>query len=229
MARTGEPAYARADGKATPIAEGAVPVFFEPGQHKQNGLPHDPFKALISPRPIGWISSVSADGRHNLAPSSFFNAMSYKPPIVAFGAGNRPGGGKKDSILNIEETGEFVHNVVGFAQTEDMNETAIHIPHGESEFEHAGVEGLPASKVKALRVKGAPAHLECRYLQTIELPSWQEGGSNHMIIGEVIGIHIDEAVLKEGRVDVLAYAPLARLGYFDYAQVSALFELGRPS
>ena len=107
-------------------------MFFEPGQHKQNGLPHDPFKALISPRPIGWISSVSADGRHNLAPYSFFNAMSYKPPIVAFGAGNRPGGGKKDSILNIEETGEFVHNVVGFAQTEDMNETAIHIPHGET-------------------------------------------------------------------------------------------------
>ena len=224
MARTGEP-LCRATEKQRQSPKEPCPC--RTYQHKQNGLPHDPFKALIS-MPDRVDFSVSANGRHNLAPYSFFNAMSYKPPIVAFGAGNRPGGGKKDSILNIEETGEFVHNVVGFAQTEDMNETAIHIPHGESEFEHAGLHGLPATKVKALRVKGAPAHLECRYLQTVELPSWQEGGSNHMIIGEVIGIHIDEAALKEGLVDVLAYQPLARLGYFDYTQVSALFELGRP-
>jgi flavin reductase (DIM6/NTAB) family NADH-FMN oxidoreductase RutF len=203
-------------------------MFFDPGSHKQHGLRHDPFKAIVSPRPIGWISSISADGRHNLAPYSFFNAMSYGPPIIAFGAGNRPGGGKKDSILNIEETGEFVHNVVSYALRDKMNETSIHIPHGDSEFEHSGLEGLPSTKVKPLRVKGAPIHLECRYIQTIDLPSWHEGGSNSMVIGEVIGIHIDESVINDGLVDVLAYQPVSRLGYFDYAHITEVFALSRP-
>ncbi len=203
-------------------------MFYEPGQHRSAGLPHDPFKAIVAPRPIGWLSTLSADGAGNLAPYSFFNAVASNPPVLVFGAGCRGDGTPKDSQVNIEDTGEFVHNVVTAAQREVMNETSISLPHGESELIHAGIEGLASVKVRPLRVKGAPIHLECRYLQTVELPCSSPTERNWAIFGEVVGVHIDESVLVDGRVDVTRFEPVARLGYLDYTWVSDVFSMRRP-
>jgi len=203
-------------------------MFYEPGQHKAAGLAHDPFKAIIAPRPIGWLSTLGADGTGNLAPYSFFNAVAANPPVLVFGACCRGDGAPKDSQVNIEQTGEFVHNVVTAAQRDVMNETSIDLPHGESEMAHAGLEGLPSVRVSPPRVKGAPVHLECRHLQTVDLPCWSEGQRNWAIFGEVIGVHIDESVLVDGLLDVTLFEPVARLGYFDYTQVSSVFSMRRP-
>lgn len=203
-------------------------MFFEPGKHKDHGFTFDPFKATISPRPIGWISTISEAGVTNLAPYSFFNAVSWSPPCVVFSSGSRKDGTPKDSQLNAEKTGEFVCNIVSMAQAKQMNETAIHFPHDTDEMEHAGLEGLPSEYVKPLRVKGAPVHLECKYLKTIELPSVSDTLRNNMILGEVVGIHIDEQYVAEGRLDVTKYQPVSRLGYMDYAAISEVFEMNRP-
>lgn len=203
-------------------------MFFEPGDHKNHGFTFDPFKATISPRPIGWISTLDENGVTNLAPYSFFNAVSWSPPCVIFSSGSRPDGSLKDSAQNAEKTGEFVCNIVGEAQAKQMNQTAIHFPHGTSEMEHAGLEGLPSEYVKPLRVKGAPVHLECKFLRIIELPSLSDTARNAMILGQVVGIHIDEHYVADGRIDVTKYKPVGRLGYMDYCAVSETFEMNRP-
>ena len=203
-------------------------MFFEPGDHKNHGFTFDPFKATISPRPIGWISTLDENGVTNLAPYSFFNAVSWSPPCVIFSSGSRPDGSLKDSAQNAEKTGEFVCNIVGEAQAKQMNQTAIHFPHGTNEMEHAGLEGLPSEYVKPLRVKGAPVHLECKFLKIIELPSLSDTARNAMILGQVVGIHIDEHYVADGRIDVTKYKPVGRLGYMDYCAVSEIFEMSRP-
>jgi flavin reductase (DIM6/NTAB) family NADH-FMN oxidoreductase RutF len=203
-------------------------MFYEPGQHGAAGLPHDPFKAIVAPRPIGWLSTIDRDGVVNLAPYSFFNALAADPPVLVVGAGCRGDGRPKDSQVNIVQTGEFVHNVVTAAQREVMNETSLGLPHGESEMARTGLEGVPSVNVVPPRVKGAPIHLECRYLQTVELPCRAEGRRNWAILGEVVGIHIDESVLVDGLVDVTLFEPVARLGYFDYTKVSDVFSMRRP-
>lgn len=203
-------------------------MFFEPGDHKNHGFTFDPFKATISPRPIGWISTLDENGVTNLAPYSFFNAVSWSPPCVIFSSGSRPDGSLKDSAQNAEKTGEFVCNIVGEAQAKQMNQTAIHFPHGTSEMEHAGLEGLQSEYVKPLRVKGAPVHLECKFLRIIELPSLSDTARNAMILGQVVGIHIDEHYVADGRIDVTKYKPVGRLGYMDYCAVSEIFEMNRP-
>ena len=200
-------------------------MFYRPGIDP-HGLPHNPFKAMVSPRPIGWISSMDSEGRVNLAPYSFFNALSDDPPLVMFSStGTKPDRDwGKDSVSNIRETGEFVHNVVGLGMKDAMNQSSGPWEADVDEFDKAGLEKAPCELVAAPRVKDAPASLECKLWKIIELP----GPSNIMVIGEVVGVHIDERVLKDGIFDVLAYNPMSRLGYRDYAAVTELFSLNRP-
>lgn len=188
-------------------------------------LPHNPFKAMIVPRPIGWISTIDKEGRANLAPYSFFNGVSDTPPMVMFSAtGTKEGRDEiKDSVANLRDSGEFVVNLVGEAQRDAMNVSSGIYARGDDEFERAGLEKLPGETVAAPRVKGAPGALECRLWREIELP-----GGNIVMIGTVTGIHIDDAFLKDGILDVTAFRPLARLGYRDYAVVDSVFALNRP-
>jgi len=204
-------------------------MFYETGTHKQHGFRHNPFKAFISPRPIGWISTVSAQGTNNVAPYSFFNGVSSEPPCVMFASGAHPNhGGKKDSQINAETTGEFVCSIVSHAQREAMNHTSIHLPYGQDELPGAGLEGEPSTLVKPLRVKGAPVHLECKYLQSLQMPSSRKGMENWVIFGQVIGFHVDEAIIKDGLVDVTLYQPVSRLGYMDYATITEVYAMDRP-
>lgn len=182
-------------------------------------LPHNPFNAIVSPRPIGWISSRGAEGHDNLAPYSFFNAIAYTPPQVMFCST-----GVKDSLMNIRETGVFCCNVVSFEAQDVMNATsAAHLPHID-EFEAAGIAKAECTSITCPRVADAPANLECRVVKLVQL----KGAENHMVIGEVTGVHIRDDCLKDGRFDVTSYAPLSRLGYRDYAVVREVFELARP-
>ena len=198
-------------------------MFFRPGAHD---LPHNPFKAIVAPRPIAWISSVGADGSANLAPYSFFNAFSDAPPMVAYGSGNAKIGVDegKDSVSNIAATGEFVVNIVSRALMAEMNVSSQHFPAGVDEFEAAGLEKAPSETVAPPRVAAAPAALECKLWKILDLP----GGRDRMVIGEVTGIYIDEAMLVDGRFDVTRFQPVARLGYRDYAAVDTVFQLARP-
>jgi len=203
-------------------------MFYEPDK-RNHGLPRDPFKALVAPRPIGWISTVDKAGRPNLAPYSFFNAVASDPPCVLFGAGMNPRGSNvKDSQRNAEETGEFVVNLVTYDLRDAMNKTSAHLAHGENEFDAAGLEMLPSTLVKPPRVKASPVHLECRYMQTVEVPCNTPGGRNFVVFGQVVGIHIDERVLTKGFVDISLLRPVARLGYMDYCVVDEVFAINRP-
>ena len=202
-------------------------MFYTPGTHKDHGLPHNPFKAIVSPRPIGWISTISADGKPNLAPYSFFNAVSETPPMVAFSSS--PGAnGEKDSLINARDTAEFVVNIVSKEQMQAMSDTSAALAHGESEFDFAGLSAESASLVKAPMVAGAPCQLECKLWDIITLPESPDGQKNHLVIGQVVGIHIDDAIITDGKVDVLKFNPVARLGYMDYTAVEDVFPLARP-
>ena len=196
---------------------------------KKPPLSPDPFKQLIVPRPIGWISSIAANGSVNLAPFSFFNAIADHPPMVGFG----PGGSKldrphKDSRANIEETGEFVCNLATWDTRRQMNATSGTFPAGVDEFREAGLTPVASNLVKPPRVAESPVHFECRYFATIDLPSRDGQGPNAFIIGEVIGVHIDDSLIKDGRVDIVAARPIARLGYSLYATVDNMFPMRRP-
>lgn len=196
------------------------------------GLRHNPFLALVAPRPIGWISSVDLSGRVNLAPFSFFNAVSSRPPMVYFCANGQhlSAGGFKDSLQNVRETGEFVANLATFGLREEMNNSSAPAPRDIDEFEAVGLEHLPSVQVKAPRVKGSPVHLECKLVQIVELPPDSKSGDpNTMTIGRVVGIHVDERLLNDGRVDITRARPIARLGYLDYTVVDSVFEIKRPT
>ncbi|QDL91964.1 flavin reductase family protein [Paroceanicella profunda] len=198
-------------------------MFYRPGID-DHGLPHNPLKAMIVPRPIGWISTVDAEGRANLAPYSFFNGLSDAPPMVMFSTtGPKPGGAGKDSVANVRATGEFCANLVGWELKDAMNVSAAHLEAGEDEFEAAGLEKAPCEVISVPRVKAAAGALECRLWQVIDLP-----GDNYLTIGEVVGIHIDEAMLNEGIFDATRWQPVSRLGYRDYAVVRELFSMNRP-
>ncbi|MDT8343020.1 MAG: flavin reductase family protein [Thermohalobaculum sp.] len=204
-------------------------MFYRPADG--HGLPHDPFKAIVAPRPIGWISTLDADGRANLAPYSFFNGCGDRPPMVMFAqtGGKGPGEPQKDSVANIRATGEFACNVVGRALTDAMNASSGNYPAGADEFEIAGLEKAPCEVIRAPRVAAAPAVLECRAVRILDdLPSWSAGWRNIVVIGEVVGVHIDERYLKDGLLDVLAFNPVARMGYMDYTAVTDKFALRRP-
>lgn len=206
-------------------------MFMEPADYKQHGLPHNPFKALIVPRPIGWITTMDSDGLVNLAPYSFFNGVADTPPMVYFSSVERSRErGLKDSQRNAEETGEFVVNLATWDLREAMNESSAPLPPGESEVPRTGLAMAPSIKVKPPRVARSPAHLECRYVKTVDLPTSDPENGNYMVIGEVVGLHIDESVLTgEGLVDVSRIRPIARLGYMDYAVVNSVFAMQRPT
>lgn len=191
---------------------------------QDHGLPHDPFKAIVTPRPIGWITALNARGEVNLSPYSFFNAVSSRPHIVMFSSED-----KKDAVAFVEETGEFTCSIVSKALAQQMNMTSAPLPRGESEYAHAGLEMAPSKFVKPPRVAGSPAALECKLLSVQQLsdldgkalPRW-------MVLGQVVGIFMDDACIRDGRFDTAAANPIARCGYADYAEVDKLFSIVRP-
>jgi len=197
--------------------------FYEPS--KGHGLPHDPFKAIVAPRPIGWISTRDAEGRPNLAPYSFFNAVCDRPPMVMFSSS-----GWKDTVSNICATGEFVCNLVTRPLAEKMNLTSAALPHGVSEFEFADLPAAPSSIVRPPRVAQAPAALECKLVQIVHLRAADGSELNqYLTIGEVVGVHLDRAYLKEGTFDLLATHPVQRAGYVaDYTEAAVGFKMERP-
>jgi flavin reductase (DIM6/NTAB) family NADH-FMN oxidoreductase RutF len=197
-------------------------MFFEP--RTGHSLPHDPFRAIVAPRPIGWASSLSTDGIVNLAPYSFFNGVSNYPPMVMLASE-----GIKDSITNIEATGEFVVNLATESLARKMNETSRAHAAEINEFEPAGLTPAPCRLVRPPRVEESPAALECKVTRMVPLPDLQgDTGNRLMAIAEVVGIHIDEKYLKEGLFDMVAAGTIARCGYWDYARVTELFHMPRP-
>jgi flavin reductase (DIM6/NTAB) family NADH-FMN oxidoreductase RutF len=191
-------------------------------------LTHNPLNALVAPRPIGWIGTVSAQGTENLAPFSYFNAFSADPPIVGFAPNAKLEGGAKDTLANVRDVPEFTASVVSMALAAAMNETSRVLPAGESEFRRAGLTSAPSRSVSPPHVGEARAVLECRVIEIATLPTRAGGRGSHLVLGEVIGIYVDDALIRNGRVDSLALAQVARLGYFDYCRVDSLFELPRP-
>jgi flavin reductase (DIM6/NTAB) family NADH-FMN oxidoreductase RutF len=208
-------------------------MFYEPGK-TNHGLPKNPFNSLVIPRPIGWITSVDADGLVNLAPYSFFNAVSYRPPTVMFSASRgatSPNDNHKDSQRNIEVTGEFVCNLTTWDTREAMNATAAGVGMDVDELALAGLTAEASVTVKPPRVAEVPVHLECKHIKTVELPGETPNDVYCVIFGQVVGIHIrDEFITAAGEVDVGKMRPIARLGYQDYAVVNAdtIFTMQRP-
>ena len=198
-------------------------MFYEVAK-RDHGLPHDPFKALVAPRPIGWITALSAAGEVNLSPYSFFNAVCDRPPMVVFSSADR-----KDALVFVEETGEFVCNITSFDQREAMNVTSKPFPRGVNEMEAAGLEAAPCRLVKPPRVKGAPAALECKYLRTVPLDPLEGPATYHLVIGQVVGIHIEDEFIKDGLVDTAAMRIISRAGYHDYFVADTRFSITRPT
>ncbi len=199
-------------------------MFYEP--RHGHGLPHNPFNAIVTPRPIGWISTRGADGQDNLAPYSFFNAVAYVPPQVMFASTSaKPDrDGTKDSVANIRETGVFCVNVVEYAARDVMNSTSGAWPRTVDEFDHAGLPREACRIIPASRVAGAPAALECRVTQIVTL----EGEANFVVFGVVVGVHLRDDCMVDGMFDITRFQPLARCGYRDYAVVRDVFSLKRP-
>ncbi|HEX2967239.1 MAG TPA: flavin reductase family protein [Syntrophorhabdaceae bacterium] len=200
-------------------------MFYDP-EKNDHGLKHNPFKSCVTPRPIGWISTISKEGVHNLAPYSQFQNLTFDPPYVMFSANQNTGGMRKDSVVNAESTGAFVYNMVTYELREAMNRSAAEVPKDIDEFELAGVTKAPSIKVKPSRVAESPVQFECVYHQTLRLPGNGLMGTVDVVIGRVVLIHIkDEFITPEGRLDIVKIRPLARLGYYDYTTVDSIFEM----
>ena len=191
-------------------------MFYQPKDG--HTLPHNPFNAIVAPRPIGWISTRASAG-DNLAPYSFFNAVAYDPPQVIFA------GSLKDSIANVQETGVFAVNIVARSQLEQMSETSARFARGVDEFARAGIAKAECAMIDCPRVADSPATLECRMTQIITL----EGGDDFLVIGTVVGVHIAQTALDaRGRFSPALFGQMARLGYMDYAEVREVITLPRP-
>lgn len=198
-------------------------MFYDP-RTEDHGLPHNPWLALVVPRPIGWISTVSADGIPNLAPYSCFNAISGNPPHVMFSSDS-----VKDSIANAEATGFFCCNLAIYELREQMNLSSAAYPPETDEFAASGLTATPGRNIPVPRVAESPVAIECKLAQVITLtPSSGLPCNNRIAIGEVVGIHIDERVLKDGIVDVETLKPLGRMGYREYTVPPRSFEMLRP-
>ena len=191
-------------------------MFYRP--QDGHGLPHNPFNAIVTPRPIGWISTRGSEG-DNIAPYSFFNAVAYVPPQVMFSSTTA-----KDSLANIRETEVFCVNVVSEALKEVMNASSAALPRNVDEFAHVGIEKAECETIDAPRVANAPAALECKLTQILELP----GEANFAVFGEVTGVHLRDDCIRDGIFDVLSFNPVSRLGYRDFSTVRELFSLSRP-
>ena len=199
-------------------------MFYKP--QDGHGLPHNPFNAIVTPRPIGWISSRDTDGNDNLAPYSFFNAVAYVPPQVMFSStGQKPDReGTKDSVSNIRDTGVFCVNIVEYAMRDAMNASSATVNKNIDEFARAKLEKTPCETIDCARVSGTPAALECKLTQILQLP----GAANFAVFGEVTGIHMRDDCLSDVLFDITRFHPLARLGYRDYTRVTDIFSLSRP-
>ncbi len=202
-------------------------MFYDP-QKNDHGLPYNPYKACVVPRPIGWISTVNGDGRVNLAPFSQFNNLGYDPPYVMFSAGghefeNR----RKDTVENAEASGEFVFNMATYALRDAVNLSGQTTDSEVDEMAAAGLTPVPSRLVAPSRVAESPVQFECRVYDILVLPGNTNATTNHVVIGQVIGVHIDDAVItNDGKVDLRAIRPIARLGYMEYTSVDAIFEMG---
>ena len=199
--------------------------FYEPA--KGHGLKHDPFNAIIAPRPIGWISSRDTKGNINLAPYSFFNGFNYHPPIIGFSSTSW-----KDSVLNIQETGEFVWNLATMDLAKQMNATAAHVAPHIDEFAIAGLTRVPGKRVNVPRVAESPVSFECKLSQIIQLQA-ADGTKvqGWLTLGEVVAVHIDKAMIKDGVYQTALARPIVRAGRRgDYFEIKpdAMFEMVRP-
>ena len=200
-------------------------MFYEPHERDRTRLPHDPFKAFVAPRPIGWIGSRGRDGSVNLGPYSCFNFLADKPKLVMFSST-----GRKDSLRNAEETGVFTASLVSRNLAEKMNRTSVNAPYGESEFAYAGLEMAEARLIDAPYVAGAYSVLECRVTEMFEPKDLDGRGSdNFVVIGQVVGIHLDEKVLRDGLLDLKIAGSVSRLGYMEYSSVAETFSMRRPA
>jgi flavin reductase (DIM6/NTAB) family NADH-FMN oxidoreductase RutF len=203
-------------------------MYYDP-EKNDHGLAHAPFKSCVVPRPIGWISTVSPRGVHNLAPYSQFQNLNFDPPYVMFSANQTSLGTRKDTVVNIEATREFVYNMATYDLREAVNRSAQPVPSEVDEFELAGVTKAPSVLVKPCRVAESPVQFECHYYQTLRLPGNGPIGSVDVVIGRVVLVHIkDEVIRPDGRLDILKIRPLARLGYYDYTSVESFFEMVIP-
>lgn len=200
-------------------------IFFEPEQRDRALMPHDPFKGLVVPRPIGWISSANRAGQVNLAPYSYFNGVLSRPRIVAFCSET-----EKDAAAFAIESGEFAWSMATWELRDKMNATSEGLPRGQSEFVYAGLATAPCRLVRAPRVADSPAAMECKVTQVVRVldaDGKETGGV--VVYGQVIGIHLDERCLKNGRFDLAAVRPIARCGYDEYAVVDGVFSMKRPA
>lgn len=205
-------------------------MFYET-QKNNHGLPHNPFKSCTVPRCIGWISTRNEDGSDNIAPYSQFTNLTFDPPYVLFSANQNIFDDRKNTVKNIERTGQFVFNMVSEELAEAMNKSSIaKLPNGlQDKFEYIGVEKQEAELVDVAMVKSSPVHYEIEYVQTLRLPGNDIINTIDVIIGKVIGIHIkDEFINDEGKVDIVGIRPVARLGYFDFTVVNNSFEMAPP-
>lgn len=198
-------------------------MFYATGERPAS-LPHDPFKAIVAPRPIGWISTVDQTGMHNLAPYSYFAPVSAKPPMVIFSSD-----GWKDTVTACAETGEFVVNLATWDLREAMNVSSEPLPRDRSEFPHAGLTPAPCRLVRAPRVLEAAASLECKVLEIFS-PRALDGSEieNQMVIGQVVGVHIAERCIVEGRFDITRAGTIARCGYDEFLGIDGVFRMARP-
>jgi len=204
--------------------KGSFKMFYKP--HEGHGLKHNPFNAIVTPRPIGWISTRDKKSIDNIAPYSFFNAVAYVPPQVMFASNGEKSDREntKDSVANIRETKEFCVNIVSYEMRYKMNATSKSLPAGIDEFEHAELKKIDCNLIECSRVLGAPAALECKLVEIIQLP----GATNFAVFGEVIGVHMHDDYIIEGQFDVSKFNPLTRLGYRDYSVVREIFSISRP-
>ena len=200
-------------------------MFYEPDKRDKRLLPHDPFKAIVAPRPIGWVTSISAKNEVNLAPYSYFNGVNSRPALVMFASE-----GRKDSVAFIAETGEFVCNLATWDLREQMNATSAPLPRGINEMERAGLAPAPSRLVKPPRVAASPCALECRLIKIVAMETADGAPVDcHVVFGQVVGVHIDDRFIVDGLLDTAAMKPIARCGYDQYAVVESVFSMRRPS
>lgn len=199
-------------------------MFYKP--QDGHGLPHNPFSAIVAPRPIGWIATRDSNGNDNLAPYSFFNAVAYDPPQVMFASSAKPTTfGIKDSLTNIRETGVFAVNIVGFDHLDKMNASSAPLDPDVDEFDYAQIDKAQCDTIDCPYVATAPAVLECRVTQIIEL----KGNNGFATFGEVVGVRMRDDCVIDGRFDGTHFGQMSRLGYQDYARVEHIFEIARPT
>ncbi len=200
-------------------------MFYEPDKRDRSVLPHDPFKAIVAPRPIGWITSISRAGEVNLAPYSYFNGVNSRSNLVMFASE-----GRKDSVNNIAETREFVCNLATWDLREAMNATSAPLPHGVNEMQRAGLQAAPSRLVKPPRVAASPCALECKLIKIVAMETADgQPVDSHVVFGQVIGVHIDDRFIVDGLLDTAAMKPIARCGYDQYAVVESVFSMTRPA